>query len=152
MLSLQSKMTRLISCINGPNLNLLGVREPHIYGHQTLADIETMLRDEAESLNFDIEMHQSNHEGNLISWLQDARTNSAGVILNAAAYTHTSVGLYDALSAMDIPVIEVHISNPAAREGFRSTNFVTPVVTGSIAGLGAAGYVLALQALAKLIP
>ncbi|MAI92040.1 type II 3-dehydroquinate dehydratase [Ponticaulis sp.] len=145
-------MTRQISCINGPNLNLLGQREPEIYGRLTLGDIETLLNEEAAELDMSVKMLQSNSEGQIVDWLQDARTNASGVILNAAAYTHTSVAIHDALKALDVPVIEVHLSNPAARDDFRQTNFVSPVVTGSIAGLGAAGYVLALKALATLIP
>lgn len=145
-------MTRQISCINGPNLNLLGQREPEIYGRLALGDIETLLNEEAAEFGMSVKMLQSNSEGQIVDWLQDARTNASGVILNAAAYTHTSVAIHDALKALDVPVIEVHLSNPAARDDFRQTNFVSPVVTGSIAGLGAAGYVLALKALATLIP
>ena len=147
-----ANMTRNISCINGPNLNLLGQREPHIYGHMTLKDIEILLRAEAEANGTTITMLQSNSEGQIVDWLQDARKSADGVILNAAAYTHTSVAIHDALKALDKPVIEVHLSNPASREAFRSVNFISPVVTGSIAGLGAAGYVLALKALTTLIP
>ena len=145
-------MTRVISCINGPNLNLLGQREPEIYGRQTLKDIEEMARAEAALHSISFEMHQSNSEGEIVNLLQAANNTADGVILNAAAYTHTSVAIHDALKALDKPVIEVHLSNPAAREEFRSVNFVSPAVTGSIAGLGAAGYVLAVKALANLIP
>ena len=152
MLSVRSNMTRLISCINGPTLNLLGDREPEIYGHMTLSDIGNFLNEEAGPLGFSVEMLQSNSEGQMVDWIQAARKNAAGVILNAAAYTHTSVAIHDALRTLSIPVIEVHLSNPAAREAFRHTNFVSPVVTGSIAGLGPTGYVLALKALAQLIP
>ena len=152
MLSVRSNMTRLISCINGPTLNLLGDREPEIYGHMTLSDIGNLLNEEAGPLGFSVEMLQSNSEGQMVDWIQAARKNAAGMILNAAAYTHTSVAIHDALRTLSIPVIEVHLSNPAAREAFRHTNFVSPVVTGSIAGLGPTGYVLALKALAQLIP
>lgn len=152
MLSLQSNMTRLISCINGPTLNLLGEREPEIYGRLSLSDIGDLLDKEAAGLGFEVSMRQSNSEGQIVDWLHEARSNAAGVILNAAAYTHTSVAIHDALRAMSIPVIEVHLSNPASREGFRATNFVSSVVTGSIAGLGPTGYVLALKALGTMIP
>ena len=145
-------MTRRIFCINGPNLNLLGQREPEIYGHQTLDDIGALLLKEAQVFDIGVEMLQSNHEGQIVDWLQQARTEASGVILNAAAYTHTSVAIHDALKALDIPVIEVHLSNPAARDAFRSVNYISPVVKGSIAGLGSVGYVLALKALAQLIP
>lgn len=145
-------MTRHISCINGPTLNLLGDREPEIYGRLSLADIGTLLSKEAEPHGLEVEMFQSNSEGQIVDWIQAARTKSAGVILNAAAYTHTSIAIHDALRTLKIPVIEVHLSNPAAREAFRHVNFVSPVVTGSIAGLGPNGYVLALKALATLIP
>lgn len=145
-------MTRKVYCINGPNLNLLGQREPEIYGSQTLQDIERLLANDADEMDMSVSMFQSNSEGQLVDWLQDARTRADGVILNAAAYTHTSVAIHDALKALDKPVIEVHLSNPAARDDFRQVNFVAPVVTGSIAGLGGFGYLLALQALANLIP
>lgn len=145
-------MTRLISCINGPTVNLLGDREPEIYGRLSLDDIGDLLKAEAKEFNLEVEMLQSNSEGQIVDWIQDARKNAAGVILNAAAYTHTSIAIHDALRTLSIPVIEVHLSNPAARESFRSVNFVSSVVTGSIAGLGPNGYVLALKALAELIP
>ena len=145
-------MTRRVYCINGPNLNLLGQREPEIYGDLTLSDIEAMLQDEASTSDIGVVMRQSNHEGQIIDWLQEARLDGDGVILNAAAFTHTSIALLDTLKTLDIPVIEVHLSNPAAREAFRSTNYISPAVTGSIAGLGAVGYVLALKALSQLIP
>lgn len=145
-------MTRHISCINGPTLNLLGEREPEIYGHLSLSDIGDLLNKEGAPQGFEVEMLQSNSEGQIVDWIHAARKKSQGVILNAAAYTHTSVAIHDALRALKIPVIEVHLSNPAARESFRHVNFVSPVVTGSIAGLGPTGYVLALKALAKMIP
>lgn len=145
-------MTRHISCINGPTLNLLGDREPEIYGRLSLSDIGELLNEEAAPHGFEVEMLQSNSEGQIVDWIQAARTKSAGLILNAAAYTHTSVAIHDALRTLNIPVIEVHLSNPAARESFRHVNFVSPVVTGSIAGLGPTGYVLALKALATMIP
>ena len=152
MLLDMTNMTRHVFCINGPNLNLLGQREPEIYGHQTLGDIESLLIEQAKQFNMTIRMLQSNHEGQLVDWLQEARTGAHGVILNAAAYTHTSIAIHDSLKALDKPCIEVHLSNPAAREGFRAVNYVSPVVNGSIAGFGSVGYVLGLHALASLIP
>lgn len=145
-------MIRKIHCINGPNLNLLGTREPEIYGSMTLQDIENTLRSEADSHGIELTMLQSNSEGQIVDWLQNARTNADGVILNAAAYTHTSVAIHDALKTLTTPVIEVHLSNPSKREDFRQVNFISPAVAGSIAGLGSIGYVLALQALATMIP
>lgn len=145
-------MTRLISCINGPTLNLLGDREPEIYGRMTLKEIGERLNELGKAYGLSVDMKQSNSEGEMVDWIQEARLNAAGVILNAAAYTHTSIAIHDALRTLKIPVIEVHLSNPAARESFRSVNYVSPVVTGSIAGLGPTGYELALQALATMIP
>ena len=145
-------MTRNIVCINGPNLNLLGQREPEIYGYETLSDIEQKLHSLSSTLEMAVRFQQSNSEGQIVDWLHDARINAQGVILNAGAYTHTSIAIHDALKAMAIPVIEVHLSNPYARETFRHTNYITPAVTGSIAGLGSVGYELALNALNKLIP
>jgi len=145
-------MTRNIVCINGPNLNLLGQREPEIYGRETLADIENRLQATAEALNITLDFRQTNSEGEMVTWIQEAGSASNGIILNAAAYTHTSVAIHDALKAISIPIVEVHLSNPYARETFRHTNFISPVATGSIAGLGSNGYVLALNALSELIP
>jgi 3-dehydroquinate dehydratase II len=144
-------MAKPVFVLNGPNLNLLGSREPEIYGHTTLADIETLTRARAGQLGLSVEFRQSNHEGQLVDWLQEARTAAAGVILNAGAYTHTSVALHDALKAVDVPVIEVHISNPHRREPFRHTSYVSPVATGVICGVGAQGYALAVEALATLV-
>ncbi len=137
--------------LNGPNLNLLGRREPAIYGTDTLGDIEDLCAERAETLGLAIEFRQTNHEGELVTWVQDARDGADGMILNAGAYTHTSVALLDALSVLDLPVIEVHLSNPYRREAFRHRSFVSPVARGVICGLGAQGYVLALDALARLI-
>lgn len=145
-------MTRNIVCINGPNLNLLGQREPDIYGRETLADIEIRVRAECSLHDMELRFLQSNTEGQIVDWLQEARASASGVILNAAAYTHTSVAIHDALKAIPVPVIEVHLSNPYARETFRHTNYISPVVKGSIAGLGSVGYVLAVHALSQLIP
>jgi 3-dehydroquinate dehydratase II len=140
-----------IMVLNGPNLNLLGVRQPHIYGHETLADIENRLRVRARSQELAIDMRQSNHEGELVTWIQEARTTCAGIIINPAAYTHTSVALLDALLACELPVIELHLSNPHKREEFRHRSFATLAAKGVIAGFGAHGYELALEAMAKLL-
>ena len=144
-------MTKPLFVLNGPNLNLLGSREPEVYGHTTLADIEAATRARATALKLGIEFRQSNHEGELVDWVQEARTAASGVILNAGAYTHTSVAIHDALKALDVPVVEVHISNPYRREPFRHTSYVSPVATGVICGVGAQGYALAVEALATLI-
>jgi 3-dehydroquinate dehydratase II len=143
-------MAKPIFVLNGPNLNLLGSREPEIYGSTTLADIEAQVRARAAQAALTVDFRQSNHEGDLVDWLQEARTKAAGVILNAGAYTHTSVALHDALKALEIPVIEVHISNPYRREPFRHTSYISPAVTGTICGVGALGYALAVEALAAL--
>lgn len=140
-----------IFVLNGPNLNLLGVREPEIYGADTLDDIAGRLEDRARGLGVRIEMRQSNHEGHLIDWLHEAAADGAkAVILNAGAYTHSSIALRDAIAAIAVPVIEVHLSNPQARESFRRRSHVAPVAKGSIAGFGALGYELALDAAARL--
>ena len=137
--------------LNGPNLNLLGTREPEVYGSQTLDDIAARLEDEALELGLSIDMRQSNHEGHLVDWLHEAGSVGArAVILNAGAYTHTSVALRDAVAAIAVPVIEVHLSNTAARESFRRRSHIAPVAKGVIAGLGANGYSLALRAAASL--
>ena len=141
-------MTQHIFVLNGPNLNLLGTREPEIYGSQTLADIEANLR--ASANGAEITFRQTNSEGELVDWVQDAARNASSLIINAGAYTHTSVALNDALRACAIPVIEVHLSNPAAREAFRQTNYVSPCAVATIAGLGADGYQIALEAALKL--
>ncbi|HEY0959715.1 MAG TPA: type II 3-dehydroquinate dehydratase [Novosphingobium sp.] len=141
----------LVYVLNGPNLNLLGVREPEIYGHDTLDDIATLLEDRARELGLEIEMRQSNHEGHLIDWLHEAQTDGAkAVILNAGAFTHTSLALHDAIKSIRTPVIEVHLSNPHAREEFRHKSYVGMAAKGSIAGFGAHSYVLALEAAAEL--
>ncbi|WP_149864590.1 type II 3-dehydroquinate dehydratase [Pacificimonas flava] len=137
--------------LNGPNLNLLGTREPAIYGSDTLDDIAGRLEDEALALGVAVDMRQSNHEGHLIDWLHEARADAArAVILNAGAFTHTSIALYDAIKAVELPVIEVHLSNPHAREPFRRRSYIAPVAKGVIAGLGVEGYSLALRAAATL--
>lgn len=139
----------LVFVLNGPNLNLLGSREPEIYGADTLDDIAMMLEDRAVELDLTIDLRQSNHEGHLIDWLHEAGSRRVrAVILNAGALTHSSIGLHDAIKAIPVPVIEVHLSNPHAREAFRHTSFVTPVARGLITGLGPLGYRLALDAAA----
>jgi 3-dehydroquinate dehydratase-2 len=141
-------MSKTISILNGPNLNLLGEREPEIYGTTTLADIEKMCADAAEKVGFSIDFRQSNHEGDLIDWVQEAGENADAIIINAAGYTHTSIALHDALKSVKIPVIEVHLSDPKKREAFRHHSFIESVATKSICGLGAKGYILAIEALA----
>jgi 3-dehydroquinate dehydratase-2 len=137
--------------LNGPNLNLLGTREPEIYGKTTLEDVEAITREAAKKHGLEVEFRQSNVEGELVNWLQEARDKAAGVIINPAAYTHTSVALHDAIKAIGIPVIEVHMSNIFAREPWRHHSHITPVARGMICGFGADGYVLAVDALAVVI-
>jgi 3-dehydroquinate dehydratase II len=137
--------------LNGPNLNLLGVRDPSIYGRDTLGDIEERCTARAVSLDLEIDFRQSNHEGQLVDWIQEARESADGIILNAGALTHTSVAVLDALSAAELPVIEVHLSNIFRREGFRHHSYVSLAANGVICGLGAQGYELALDAIARLI-
>lgn len=139
-------MTKIL-IINGPNLNLLGTREPEIYGYQTLAAIEDMCTEKASTLGWDIDFRQSNHEGNLVDWVQEANTHFDGLIINAAAYTHTSIALHDALKMLKIPIIEVHLSNPKEREEFRHHSYVEASATEVITGQGADGYVTALESL-----
>ena len=135
--------------LNGPNLNLLGTREPEIYGADTLDDIAGMLEDRARELGLEIDLRQSNHEGHLIDWLHEAQGIGArAVLLNAGAFTHTSVALYDAIKAIRVPVIEVHLSNPHAREAFRHHSYVGMAARATIAGFGARSYLLALEAAA----
>ena len=139
-----------ILILNGPNLNLLGTREPEIYGHDTLDDIAGALEDRARELGLAIDMRQSNHEGHLVDWLHEAQAYDArAVILNAGAFTHTSIAVHDAIKSIRTPVIEVHLSNPHTREEFRHTSFVGRAAKGSIAGFGALSYMLALEAAAR---
>ena len=137
--------------LNGPNLNLLGVREPSVYGHDTLADIEERCLARASALGLQIDFRQTNHEGQLVDWIQEARESADGIILNAGALTHTSVAILDALSAAGLPVIEVHLSNIFRREDFRHRSYVSLAANGVICGLGPQGYELALDAVATLI-
>ena len=132
--------------LNGPNLNLLGQREPEIYGRLTLAEIEVQVRQRAARLGIAVDFHQSNHEGELVTWIQNAKGNCDVIVLNAAAYTHTSVALRDAISAINLPTIEVHLSNIPAREEFRHRSLIAPVCCGQILGFGAGSYLLALEA------
>lgn len=143
--------SKLVFVLNGPNLNLLGTREPAIYGSETLDDIAGMLEDRAQELGLTVDLRQSNHEGHLVDWLHEAQSVGAvAVIVNAGALTHTSVALLDAIKAISVPVIEVHLSNPHAREAFRHHSYVSPVARGVIAGFGAKSYLLALEAVAGL--
>jgi 3-dehydroquinate dehydratase II len=139
-----------IYVLNGPNLNLLGTRETDVYGTLTLGDIEQAVRSKAKKLGIaSVEFRQSNHEGELVDWIQEAGRNKAGLILNPGAYTHTSVALHDAIKGASVEVVEVHLSNIFAREAFRHHSYVSPVAKGVICGLGALGYELALEALAS---
>ena len=141
----------LVVVLNGPNLNLLGTREPEKYGHSTLDDLEALCAEVAEGLGLAIDFRQTNGEGELITWVQECRGRASGIVINPAGYTTTSIGLMDALIAVGLPVIEVHITNIHRREEFRHHSFVSKVATGVIAGLGVQGYALALEAMAGLI-
>lgn len=144
-------MSRLVYVLNGPNLNLLGKRQPHIYGHETLADVEAECRELAEELGLELRFHQSNAEHWIIDWIHEARETAGGILINPAAFTHTSVAILDALDTCGFPIIEVHISNIHRRESFRHRSYVSLVASGVIAGFGTQGYGLALRRLAKLI-
>lgn len=144
-------MADTIYVLNGPNLNLLGTREPEIYGSDTLDDIAGQLEDRARDLDLAIDMRQSNHEGHLVDWLHEAQARGAkAVLLNAGAFTHSSIALHDAIKSIKTPVIEVHLSNPHTRESFRHVSFVGQAAQGTIAGFGALSYLLALEAAARL--
>jgi 3-dehydroquinate dehydratase-2 len=144
-------MSRVVYVLNGPNLNLLGKRQPHIYGHETLADVERDCRALAAELRLELHFHQSNREYEIIDWIHEARLTAGGIAINPAAFTHTSVAILDALHAFDPPVIEIHISNGHKREEFRHQSFVSSRADGIIVGCGTQGYLLALQRLARLI-
>jgi 3-dehydroquinate dehydratase-2 len=144
-------MNPIVYVLNGPNLNLLGKRQPEIYGHETLTDIETECRRTAEGLGLAIEFRQTNAEFQLIDWIHEARERAAGIVINPAAFTHTSVAVLDALSTCEFPILEVHISNIHQREEFRHHSFVSGVAAGVISGFGTQGYSLALQRVARLI-
>lgn len=140
-----------ILILNGPNLNMLGLREPEIYGFQTLDDLKGLCIEKAQGLGWKVDFRQSNHEGELVTWVQEARGVFDGVIINAASYTHTSLAIHDALKILDVPIIEVHISNPKEREEFRHFSYIEPLATHVIAGQGAQGYVLALEKLSEVL-
>ncbi len=144
-------MSRLIYVLNGPNLNLLGKRQPHIYGHETIADVEAACRKAASAHKLEIRFHQSNREYELIDWIHEARETAAGIIINPAAFTHTSVAILDALNTFEPPVIEVHISQVHKREAFRHHSYVSLRADGVMAGFGTQGYTLAIERLAHLI-
>jgi 3-dehydroquinate dehydratase-2 len=144
-------MSHSVYVLNGPNLNLLGTREPEIYGRTTLDGIEQALSERARQHGFEIVFRQSNHEGVLVDWIQEARTNGSAIIFNPGGYSHTSVALLDALRAVEFPVVEVHLSNPYRRENFRRHSYVSEAATGVICGLGATGYLLAIDAVASLL-
>jgi 3-dehydroquinate dehydratase-2 len=143
-------MPKPIYVLSGPNLNLLGTREPEIYGHQTLEDIHRLCEVRAKSLGYEVVCRQSNHEGQLIDWIQEAREAACAVVLNPAAYGHTSIAIFDALKTLSIPVVECHLSNPAAREAFRKETYVSLAATGAVTGFGAKSYELAVEAAAGL--
>jgi 3-dehydroquinate dehydratase-2 len=147
----RSSAKKPVLVLNGPNLNMLGKRQPEIYGRATLADVEKACKAEAGRLGLAIEFAQSNHEGALVDRIQAAREENSAIVLNAGALTHTSVALLDALNAAELPVVEVHISNIYRRESFRHHSYISPVAVGVIAGLGVQGYLFALQALARIL-
>jgi 3-dehydroquinate dehydratase-2 len=141
----------LIAVLNGPNMNMLGLRQPHLYGAATLDDVESLCAETAEQLDLAIDFRQSNHEGELVSWVQEFRGTASGIVINPAGYTTTSIALMDALLASELPVIEVHVTNIHRREEFRQHSFVSRVAEGVICGLGIQGYALALTAMAALL-
>ena len=145
-------MAKTVYVLNGPNLNLLGTREPKTYGHATLGDVETLCREAAGRRKLAIEFRQSNHEGEIVDSIHEAGANkAAGIVINAGAYTHTSVAIRDAIAAVDMPVVEVHISNVFARERFRHHSHIAPVAKASLCGFGIEGYALAIEGLAAMI-
>lgn len=144
-------MDHPIYVLNGPNLNLSGSREPEVYGRETLDDVRRMVEQRARALGLGIDFRQSNSEGELVGWIQEAREKAAGIVLNAGAYSHTSIAILDALQAAQVPVVEVHLSNIFRREGFRRHSYVSLAATGVICGLGASGYELALEAMASIL-
>jgi 3-dehydroquinate dehydratase-2 len=143
-------MSKPIFVLNGPNLNLLGAREPHLYGRATLEEIRARCESRARAHGREIVFRQTNHEGELIDWVQEARQAGAGLVINPAGYGHTSVALLDALRTLEIPIVECHLSNPAAREAFRHHSYVSLAATGVICGLGSSGYELAIEAVCGL--
>lgn len=150
--AMSSSDTRpLIVVLNGPNINMLGLRQPHIYGHTTIDDVEQLCAETAEALGVAIDFRQTNGEGELVTWVQECRGRAAGIVINPAGYTTTSVALLDALLAAELPVIEVHITNIHRREEFRQHSYVSKAAVGVICGLGIRGYALALQAMAEIL-
>jgi 3-dehydroquinate dehydratase-2 len=145
-------MTVSILILNGPNLNLLGFREPEVYGHDTLADVEALCRSHAAKLGLAVDCRQSNHEGQLIDWVHEARTAFDGIVINPGAYSHTSIALLDALKGVQKPVVEVHLSNIHQRESFRHHSYISLAAKGVICGLGIQGYIAALDALSRWLP
>lgn len=143
--------SKTIYVLNGPNLNLLGTREPEKYGHTTLADVERLCHEAAKRFGLSVEFRQSNHEGALVDWIQEAREKAVGIVLNPAAYTTTSVAILDAIVAAGVPVIEVHITNIHARESFRHDSYVSKVARAVICGFGVGGYTLAISGLAAMV-
>ncbi len=143
-------MSLTIYCLNGPNLNLLGEREPEIYGRDTLEDVQRLVEARCAESDATAVFRQSNHEGELVDWIQESRHKAAALVLNGGAYTHTSIAIHDALKALTIPVVEVHLSNPGNRESFRRRSFVGPAASGLVAGFGAFGYRLAVDAAIEL--
>jgi 3-dehydroquinate dehydratase-2 len=144
-------MAKPIYVLNGPNLNMLGLREPAIYGRESLADVERRAKERAAAVGLKIEFRQSNDEGELITWIQEARDKAQGIVLNAGAYSHSSIAILDALQAAELPVIEVHLSNIFRREAYRQHSFVSLAANGLICGLGPKGYELALEAMAEML-
>ena len=144
-------MPKPIFVLNGPNLNLLGVREPAVYGAETLADIRKRTQAAAHALGLEADFRQSNSEGTLVDWIQEAREKASGIVLNAGAYTHTSVAILDALTAAEKPVVELHLSNVFRRESFRHHSYVSPAANGVICGFGGKGYELAIEAMADIL-
>jgi 3-dehydroquinate dehydratase-2 len=144
-------LSKPVFVLNGPNLNLLGKRQPEVYGHETLTDVEALCRQTAAALGLEVRLHQSNAEHELIGWIHEAREAAAGIVINPAAFTHTSIAILDALNACDVPVIEVHVSNVHRREPFRHRSYVSLRADGVIAGCGIQGYELALRRLATLV-
>ena len=144
-------MNKPVYVLNGPNLNLLGMREPEIYGRATLKDIEQAVEARAKSHGFSVVFRQTNHEGVMVDWIQEARVQASGIIINPGAYSHTSIAIYDAFKAVETPIIEVHLSNPHQREAFRHHDYVSKVAKGVIVGLGMNGYLYAIDAMADLV-
>jgi len=142
-------MTISILILNGPNLNLLGTRQPEVYGHTTLADVEAMCAEKAKTLGIEVDFRQSNHEGTLVDWIHEAKGKHDGIVINAGAYTHTSIALMDAIASVELPVAEVHISNIHQRESFRHLSYISKVAVGMICGFGPYGYLMGIDALVE---